>query len=561
MKRIAKLLWLWTTIGAVGWLAALPQALRSADAPAGKPLAPAERVLYNGIELPEVWPPRAKDFAADPQQPPYLAAPPKVIPIDVGRQLFVDDFLIDQTTLKRSFHRPEYFSGNPVLKPENPWELGGRAYTMPFSDGVWYDPQDRLFKMWYLAGAGGATCYATSKDGIRWEKPKLDVEPGTNIILKYSRDSTAVWIDPSPRDPAERFKMALYHGGNFQLFRSADGIHWTKVSDGLATGDRSTFFYNPFRQRWVFSIRCGSRFGRSRQYWETTDFFSFASANGELVPWTNADSADPPRDDFKVRPQLYNLDCAAYESVVLGLFSIWRGDYRSPTTEKAKELLQLGRPKTNSVCVGFSRDGFHWDRPDRQPFLPLSEQRGDWNWGNLQSTVPCCLVVSDELWFYVSGRAGKSFPGSTHIDSGASTGLAKLRRDGFASMDAATEPGTLTTRPIRFRGKHLFVNIDAPEGQLQAEVLDEQGRPIAPLDREHCRPIRGNSTRQPVTWQGAEDLAAVAGKTVRLRFHLASGRLYAFWVTPDPAGASYGYVAGGGPDFAGPADLPRGAAK
>jgi len=41
---------------------------------------------------------------------------------------------------------------------------------------------------------------------------------------------------------------------------------------------------------------------------------------------------------------------------------------------------------------------------------------------------------------------------------------------------------------------------------------------------------------------------------VRLRFHLRSGRLYAFWVSPDASGASGGYVAAGGPGFTGPTD-------
>jgi hypothetical protein len=42
---------------------------------------------------------------------------------------------------------------------------------MVFSDGVWYDPKERLFKMWYMGGLTRATCYATSKDGLRWDKP------------------------------------------------------------------------------------------------------------------------------------------------------------------------------------------------------------------------------------------------------------------------------------------------------------------------------------------------------------------------------------------------------
>lgn len=516
-------------------------------------------LLYNGIRLAKPWPPRPADFSDHPIPPPYLAAPPKVIPIDVGRQLLVDDFLVAETTLKRTFHLAEYHPANPVLKPDRPWESAGRGpMAMPFSDGVWFDPKDRLFKMWYFGGYGTSTCYAISQDGIHWEKPELDVVPGTNIVHQQGRDSGTVWLDPNPARPEERFKMALYSGGTFQLFRSGDGIHWTKVSDGGKTGDRSTFFYNPFRQRWVFSLRSGGRLGRSRQYWETADFFSFsdeARNKGDVVFWLASDSADWPRDDLKTKPQLYNFDAVGYESVILGLFTIWRGDYRStPATERARELQQQGRPKQNSVCIGFSRDGFHFDRPDRRPFCPVSETKGDWNWGNVQSAAPGCLVVGDRLYFYVSGRGGKGFPGCNYTDAGGSTGLATLRRDGFASMDAGDQEGMLTTRPVTFRGKHLFVNADADQGQLQVEILDEQGQPIAPFTRANCLPVREDKTLIPVAWEGAADLSSLAGKPVRLRFHLRGGALYAFWVSPEKSGASFGYVAGGGPGLTGPID-------
>lgn len=516
----------------------------------------AAETLYNGITLPAEWPPRLADFSNDPVTPPYLASPPTVILIDVGRQLFVDDFLIESTTLKRAFHAPEYFAGNPIMKPDQPWESAGRGpAVMPFSDGVWFDPKDKLFKMWYYAGhGGGQTCYATSKDGIRWEKPKLDVVPDTNIVLKGGRDSNTVWIDHNATDPQQRFKMAVYAGGGmFSLFRSADGVHWTKAGDGAKTGDRSSFFYNPFRERWVFSIRSGSKRGRSRHYWETKDFFSFTpqvSEKKEPVVWVASDSADWKRDDLLTQPQLYNLDCAAYESVLVGLFSVWRGDYRgAKQTPKATELNQLGRPKQNSICVGFSRDGFHWDRANRQPFCPVSEKMGDWNWGNVQSVGGCCLVMGDKLYFYVSGRAGKSFPGCSLCDAGASTGLAILRRDGFVSMDAGDDAATLTTRPVQFRGKHLFVNLAAPKGELRVEALDRDGSPIKPFTRENCAPLRSDKTLQAVKWKGARDLSPLANQPVKFRFHLKNGALYAFWVSLDTSGASRGYVAAGGPGF------------
>ena len=107
-----------------------------------------------------------------------------------------------------------------------------------------------------------------------------------------------------------------------------------------------------------------------------------------------------------------------------------------------------------------------------------------------------------------------------------------------------------------FKGKFLFVNLAAPHGALCVEVLDEAGKVIAPFSVENCVSVAGDATRQRVTWNGAADLAALAGQPVRLRFSLTNGALYAFWITPDPRGASFGYVAAGGPEFSGPTDAP-----
>jgi hypothetical protein len=83
-------------------------------------------LLYNGIRLPAVWPPKGSNATLHlPSGTPYLKNPPAVVPIDVGRQLFVDDFLIEQNSLKREFHLPEYHPGGPVIRPDQPWESQG----------------------------------------------------------------------------------------------------------------------------------------------------------------------------------------------------------------------------------------------------------------------------------------------------------------------------------------------------------------------------------------------------------------------------------------------------
>ena len=46
----------------------------------------------------------------------------------------------------------------------------------------------------------------------------------------------------------------------------------------------------------------------------------------------------------------------------------------------------------------------------------------------------------------------------------------------------------------------------------------------------------------------------LAGRTVRIRFHLKNASLYSFWVGPGQLGRSMGFVAAGGPHFTGPTD-------
>jgi hypothetical protein len=538
--------------GALAW----PLSAAGADASPGE-------TTYNGIRLASPWPPDRPSLPVHAIPPPYLVSPPEIIPIDVGRQLFVDDFLIEDTTLTRRFHRADYYSGNPVVWPNTRWEkydeYAERTKTrsnpaaMVFSDGVFHDPRDGLFKMWYMGGYSQHTCYASSHDGLSWEKPDLGIVRGTNITLSTHRDSSTIWLDQTSTDPASRFKLAYWYDHYLMLHDSPDGIHWRERGRTGLAGDRTTFFYNPFRKRWVFSIRdevLGGQ-GRYRRYWETEDFVEGARwTPRQPVLWIGADPDDPRRPEYNVPAEVYNLDCVAYESILLGLFTIFRGE-------------RLDREKPNDLCVGYSRDGFHWARPDRERFIAVSERVGDWNWANVQSAGGCCLVVGDKLYFYVSGRRG--VPGTT--DPGAcSTGLAMLRRDGFVSMSDGNEGsgvrrtettlprGTLVTRPVSFKGRHLFVNAGIG-GEMRVEVLDREGQVIPAYGAAACDPIRGDRTKQAVSWAGVRDLSALAGRPVRFRFTLKDGDLYAFWVSSSTSGASGGYMAAGGPGIAGPTDV------
>ena len=145
--------------------------------------------------------------------------------------------------------------------------------------------------------------------------------------------------------------------------------------------------------------------------------------------------------------------------------------------------------------------------------------------------------------FLTARYSGDAPSGSGDMYGGGAIGLATLRRDGFASMDGS---GELTTRPVKFSGKHLFANFI---GELHVELLDEAGKVVGA-----SATVSGDSTKRKIELPGLE---GAAGKPVRFRFHLEEGSLYAFWVSADPAGASGGYLGAGGPGYAGVRDEKR----
>lgn len=526
------------------------------------PIVPEDpNALYNGISLPTQWP-LQRNYASDIRRgmtPFYLNSKPEVIKIEVGRQLFVDDFLISSSTLQRKFHYPEYYSGNPVLSPDKDWEKQGAngGFAAPFSDGVWYDETDGKFKMWYMAGGGtyatsgaGITCYAESNDGINWIKPSLNLIQGTNIVRRGSvRDASTVWLDKQETNPSYRFKMFEVAGGagkwQYHYLTSSDGKAWrdnSTPSDKIA--DRSTVYKNPFRNVWVWSMRHNVRVNsgdpytvRARDYMENADPVAGNKvAKADLSafwfgPWPN-EQKHPVYKNNDGSPGIYNQDATPYESIMLGLFSVWQGPENDVCNKD-------GVIKRNQIMLGYSRDGYSWTRDDMNPFLAVDDNLAAWNNGNLQSVVGSPLIVNDKLYFYLSGR--KLVNGSEVV----TTGLATLRRDGFASMSGS---GELVTEKLTFKGEYFFVNA-CVNGNLKVEILDSTGKVIEGFSKDDCTAISGDKVNTMVTWKNNVTLKSLEGKVIKVKFYMTDGDLYSFWISDAQTGKSRGYTGGGGPGF------------
>ncbi len=509
---------------------------------------------YNGIEEPATFPPRklANVGGYEKLPVPYLKKAPKVIDISVGRQLFVDDFLIDKTDLVRHWHKAEKYPANPLLFPETKLELGRSSHTAmaaPFSDGVWYDPEDGKIKCWYHAGWFDGTAYAESTDGIHFKRVDCGLGDGNRCIPAREgvmRDGCAVVLDRY--NGGERpYKMFLFSrpvGG--EIYDSADGKKWDFVCKTGDTGDRSTIFYNPFRKKWVYSMRtCFGKLGvRARSYVEA-DSLEEGAPLVDPVPWVRCDRFDPVLPEVGDRATLYNLDAVAYESVMLGAFSVFLG----PENNFGEAS---GIPKHTELHLAFSRDGFHWSRPEvREPILaPERADKDSWERGYLHSNNGVCLIRGDELLFYYTGFRGDEK--LTHLPAhangmyaNASMGLAKMRRDGFASMDAYGFTGTLTTKPLTFGGRYFFVNGDFHNGKLRAALLNEDMSPIDGYTLDDCLDLRENSTKAMLSWRGGRDLSELSGSVIRVKFECSEGSLYSFWLSEDEEGHSGGYLAAG----------------
>ena len=128
-------------------------------------------------------------------------------------QLLVDDWLVaTRQDVQRTWHPFEKHSANPVLAADKPWE-GKICYVygtvLPGEDG-------RGYRMWYHSWAEREyrKLYATSDDGLAWNKPELgqvDFRGSTknNMFLKRTREdhSPQVLHTPGDPDPQKRYKL------------------------------------------------------------------------------------------------------------------------------------------------------------------------------------------------------------------------------------------------------------------------------------------------------------------------------------------------------------------
>jgi len=467
------------------------------------------------------------------------------VKIDQTRQLFLDDYLLASIeNIRRKVNPAKKHAANPLIDRDRPWEGFGPTFHT-----VLRDEKTGKFRMWYSAYhnyvlPSGVTvrspmCYAESNDGITWHKPDIglyeyDGSKANNIVIPKGA-AYAIFDEPPDREPdrRRRFKAIVWHDWTdpqgappegYYLYTSHDGIHWTQARQRpLALnqnrhqpgiGDTSLFFWDPRLERYVSYTKILFRNPTMRS--------SGMMESDDLIHWSRPRMTIYPDGLDDQDTQIYAHCGFVHESMWMGLVRVMHTD-----------LIEASRKQT-VVQLTASRDGRHWTRVgQREVLIPLGAA-DEWD-PHYHAPTSKPMLVGDEHWIYYFSMplwdpqvVGEDVAMEKKI---ARIGLAKLRRDGFVSLDAGDETGRVVTRPLTFEGSQLFVNVKVgPGGYLKAAFADLAGKPLGGYDTLACKPVTGDRLSAPIAWMSQERIECTNDESLRLIFELKNAKLYSFWI-------------------------------
>ena len=515
--------------------------------------------------------------------------------------------------IRQVFHQPVKDPA-PVIAPERLWEDNQvRIDATPLWDGgrgVW--------QMWYSGGKNLLPLYAESRDGLNWEKPQLgrvewNGSTANNIVNVRNATSpeddvpiphSLMVRDDHEKKSAHRFKgfswiretaNGLTTGSFLVPFTSPNGMDWTRLggADRIPCEDTKYLAYDSLKNRFVATVKglsgCGVKrhgvmeLGRMVYLSLSNDFRTWTEP--ELILWGDeidrelgaARIEEAVRDPDRLAPltvkpeecftDIYCMPVFVYEDLYLALPWLFNqsGRYFAPSGETNQDGILY-------PTLAASRDLRSWDRLSRAPFIPLSplSNKQLFDHGTILAAPP--VVHGNELWFYYTGYRCTHVSPEILEQAGRKTALgepdcaiflARLRLDGFASLQAGNEPGIVLTKPLNVTGSTLKINVDSAQGELKVELRDAiTGRAIPGYgmgdyrgnrivwsengkrgtlrigpgarfeddpEQDDTLPISEDNTNLTVRWKGGSDLSALKGREVRVFFHLRNAQLFSFW--------------------------------
>jgi hypothetical protein len=467
----------------------------------------------------------------------------------------------------------------------NGWNLLYDKTTGEFK--CWYDDfsvdTQEVVRQKVLYCVSSWTSYARSTDGLNWEKPELDYLEvdgrKTNIVIGgkppfHKLDATTVFEDTLETDPEKRFKMLLTRyiyakdrsekelaetlnmkpgfdirndEARIEMHCSRDGTDWTPCGEmprygqhGNGLGDAYTFFIDEdtgiyrflTRAAGMLSVHYDHRRPRTNSFFPPTfpDDTArmnkrrvFQSESKDLVHWSS------PRCILTPDAQEDNLDDSYYGMVQIKMGEIYLG------------MVNILHEVSNTLDVRlvYSRDGWNWHHLNqRQPWLTTNIDSWDAHMVNISSPP---IPVGDELFVFYGGSSchhdwwltglyeNLSVPEASDLNLAQfGLGLAKMRMDGFVSVDAQkVREGVMITRALITTENELELNVACGEaGYVDVEVTDADENILKGFSRADCDTFTGDKIKTTVSWKGKTKMAH--NHHLRLRFYMHNASLYSF---------------------------------
>ncbi len=473
--------------------------------------------------------------------------------LNVGsrRELFVDDFLIKKReNIELVMHSPT--RKEIVMVYDKPWEGSGSDFQVVFRD-------NDIFRMYYMGAQltnsegtkiGGHpvyACYAESKDGIHWTKPDLGLfefegSKKNNIVWAKSRlDNFTPFLDANPNCKLdEKYKALSPDAGGLYALKSADGIHWSYLTDKpiITKGQFDTqnnAFWDPVRCcYWCYFRDFHDKPGNVTTDLENGIRDIRVSRSKDFANWT-----DPQMIKFIDSPDvaLYTNQVVPYyraPHLFLGFPTQYVIRNFSPAAmrslpdpehrqQRMKFHPRYGTAITNGLFMS-SYDGVIFNRRE-EVFLPIGIQcKNNWVYGDgyqslgLIETQAEDVTAPNELSFYA---------GEDQWKASANLRRYTIRIDGFVSLNAGQKLGDLITKRLIFSGNKLTINFStSAAGSILVELQDENGSPIPGFSLSDCDELFGDELERTVTWKDKSLVTKLIGKPVSIHMVMREADLY-----------------------------------
>lgn len=517
--------------------------------PPRKPAPPRwRRFAARGLFLPA-----ACCLVAAIQLPALAADVPSAPEPGAHRELFVDHALIERlehATLR--LHEP--VPGGTVLKIDRPWEgpanfgsvvIRHRGRYLLYYRGMTLDKDD----------AAGRTCVAVSPDGIEWTKPALARDEASgrddaNFVVDDSGRPLAgtVWLDMRPGVPDDERVKALrsfaLSGEEHTAYKDPKG---PKGIELWASGDGLVFHRLPAdRQPTLVSAFPNSFDGGNTMFWSEAEnrYVLYYRIMTDSHQRTMARTTSPDLRQWSAPVPMTYGDAPAEQFYVNNTVPYYRApqvyvalaarfmEGRSAITDEQAKAIGLKAPRgiiynrdcSDGVLLTTRAGSGQYDRTFPEALIRPGIGAGHWVSRTNYPLTGIFPAGPDRMMFFVNRN---------YLQDAWSIERLLLRVDGFASVNAPHAGGSLLTKPLKVSGGILQLNYStSAAGGVRVEIQDPAGTPLPGFSLEDCPEIIGDEIERTVAWQHGPDLAALAGRDVRLRFVLHDADLFSFRFAP-----------------------------